>query len=332
MTLFLGDFSHYDDVFTLEIAKRIKADGITVVTHKVSEGMGGLDDEADEAFTYSRQAGFEFIGAYAVPRSGDGRAQARVAIARCDVIAPWWRSFPGWIWQVDLERWPYDAVPAVDGREMADEFATTGKKVVVYASKGQYGDQLTGWPYPLWNARYPSSRQAPYRSLYPGDAETSSSGWQRYSGKMPDFWQYASTATIGGLTTCDVSAYRGTLDQLRALLTSGGTSTSTGGTVATIPAPDNPGRSDTDVLRDVGNLRNVLYGPLAAYKPGYAPPEGTVLDALVRFLRDPATGPAAAPISQDALNTAVALALRDPAVVSTLVKAINDDEAARMAQ
>lgn len=236
MTQFLGDFSHYDDRITLDVAKRIRADGIVAVSHKVSEGVGGYDDEAAEAFTSFRAAGFDLIGAYAVTRTGDGRAQARTAIARADAIAPWWRSMPGWFWQVDLERWSYDPVSAQDGREMADEFATTGKAVVVYASKGQYGDQLMGWPYPLWNARYPSTRQAPYRDLYPGDT---GSGWQTYSGQMPAFWQYASSATIGGLTTCDISAYRGTLDQLRALLTGSSTPTSTGGsTVSTAATED----------------------------------------------------------------------------------------------
>jgi GH25 family lysozyme M1 (1,4-beta-N-acetylmuramidase) len=218
MTLFLGDFSHYDGPITLPIAARIKADGIAAVSHKITEGMGGFDAEAATAFASFRAASFEFIGAYAVTRTGDGRAQARVAIARADAIAPWWRAYPGWFWQVDLERWPYDSVSAQDGREMADEFATTGKRVTVYASKTQYGSTLAGWPYPLWNANYPSSRQGPYRALYPGD---SGPGWVTYSGQMPAFWQYSSGATIGGLTTCDASAFRGTVDQLRALLSSG---------------------------------------------------------------------------------------------------------------
>jgi hypothetical protein len=257
MTLFLGDFSHYDDTFTLSIAQRIKADGIVGLSHKVSEGLGGLDDEADECFTYSRQAGFEFIGGYGVVRTGDGAAQARVMIARCDVIAPWWRSFPGWFWQVDLERWDYDNVSAQDGREYADELAKTGKRVVVYASKGQYGDSLRGWPYPLWNANYPSSRQAPYRSLYPGD---SGPGWVTYSGQMPAFWQYASSATIGGLTTCDVSAYRGTLDQLRALITGrvSTSSISTGGDDVSLSDPI-PGTGTPDAHKQDRSGKEVLH-------------------------------------------------------------------------
>jgi len=228
VTVFIGDFSHYDDRITVDVAKRIRADGIVAVSHKISEGTGGYDAEAGEAFASFRDAGFDLIGAYAVPRTGDGREQARVAIARADAIAPWWRSYPGWFWQVDLERWGYDNVSAQDGREMADELATTGKRVVVYASHGQYGNQLAGWPYPLWNADYATSRQAGYRDLYPGDSWTPlhgsgsgawRGGWTPYSGQTPTFLQYASSATIGGLTTSDVSAYRGTLDQLRALLT-----------------------------------------------------------------------------------------------------------------
>jgi hypothetical protein len=256
VTLFIGDFSHYDDTFTLAIAQRVRADGIVALSHKVSEGLGGLDDEADECFTYSRQAGFEFIGAYGIPRTGDGAAQARVLVNRCDAIAPWWRTFPGWFWQVDLERWPYDSVSPQDGREYADELAKTGKRVLVYASKGQYGDALRGWPYPLWNANYPSSRQAGYRALYPGDQGV---GWGSYSGQVPAFWQYASSATIGGLTTCDISAYRGTLDQLRALLTTGGVhpNTSTGGDDVSLDDPI-PGTGTPDAHKQPRSGKEVL--------------------------------------------------------------------------
>lgn len=257
MTLFLGDFSHYDDTFTLAIAQRIKADGIVGLSHKVSEGTGGLDDEADECFNCSKAAGFEFIGGYGVVRTGDGAAQARVMVARCDVIAPWWRSYPGWFWQVDLERWDYDNVSAQDGREYADELARTGKRVVVYASRTQYGDSLRGWPYPLWNANYPSSRQAGYRSLYPGD---NGPGWVTYSGQMPAFWQYASSATIGGLTTCDVSAYRGTVDQLRALLATGGGvhTDSTGGDDVSLDDPI-PGTGTNDAHKLPRSGKEVLH-------------------------------------------------------------------------
>jgi hypothetical protein len=341
VTLFIGDFSHYDDNITPAVAARIRADGIVAVSHKISEGTGGYDAEAGEAFNSFRAAGFDLIGAYAVPRTGDGRGQARVAIARADAIAPWWRSYPGWFWQVDLERWPYDAVPAVDGREMADEFAATGKRVVVYASHSQYGDQLRAWPYPLWNADYASSRQAPYQALYPGDSWTPlhgsgsgawRGGWTPYSGQQPTFLQYASSATIGGLTTCDVSAYRGTLDQLRALLTSGGgTPTSTGGiTVGNANTEDLLARVILD--KPIKDILGELHSNYTRYDKPLADLNVKV-DAVLAAVK--AAGPGAGaspPFSQDALNTAVALALRDPAVVSTLVKAINDDEAARMAQ
>jgi hypothetical protein len=343
VTVFIGDFSHYDDNITPAVAARIKADGIVAVSHKISEGTGGYDVEAGEAFNSFRGAGFDLIGAYAVPRTGDGRAQARVAIARADAIAPWWRSFPGWFWQVDLERWPYDAVPAVDGREMADEFATTGKRVVVYASHSQYGNQLAGWPYPLWNADYATSREAPYRDLYPGDSWTplhgsgSSAwrgGWTPYSGQTPTFLQYASSATIGGLTTCDVSAYRGTVDQLRALLTGRAvTPSSTGADMEQseklIRATGFDGRVVGDVLADLQNLRSFLYSAPGAAGLVNPPLPGSVAGLLSQLVANPPTG--AAP-SQEQVDAAVKTALSDPAVLAGLVKAINDDAAARLAQ
>jgi hypothetical protein len=57
-----------------------------------------------------------------------------------------------------------------------------------------------------------------FKGLYPGD---SSSRWNAYSGQVPEILQYSSSATIGGQTTCDANAYRGTLAELTALLAPG---------------------------------------------------------------------------------------------------------------
>jgi hypothetical protein len=40
---------------------------------------------------------------------------------------------------------------------------------------------------------------------------------------VPAIWQYSSSATVGGQSTCDVNAFRGTLGQLRQLLAPGWT-------------------------------------------------------------------------------------------------------------
>jgi hypothetical protein len=93
----------------------------------------------------------------------------------------------------------------------------TGLVPVVYAPKWAYGDTLTGLGYPLWASSYVAGSGAA-SSLYPGDT---SSRWGGYSGQTPTILQFTSSATIAGQTTCDANAYRGTLTDLKALVTGG---------------------------------------------------------------------------------------------------------------
>ncbi len=217
MTIFLWDTSHYDGPLTSAIMKRAKVEGIVGVTAKIGEGST-YDDPGDAAaLAAARDAGVEFVGGYFVPRSTSPvSAQVDACIRLADRDEPWWRTFPGWFWQVDLERWPTDSVPASVGIDFAKQLrARTGRWTILYASKGQYGDGLTAWDGPLWNANYGSNPIGDFHAVYPGDT---SPRWGAYSGKVPTFLQYSSNATIAGLTTCDANAYRGGVDQLRALI------------------------------------------------------------------------------------------------------------------
>jgi hypothetical protein len=214
------DTSHYDGVLSVAVMRQAKAEGIEFVTGKIGEG-GSYDDPLDTInLTAARDAGMPLVGGYYVPRSSPSiAAQVANCIALADKSEPWWRTFAGWFWQVDLERWPTDSVPASVGIEFGLALGkATGKPVVMYASRGQYGNGLAGWPGHLWNAHYPSSREAPFKALYPGDDFI---GWTAYSGKVPLILQYASTATIAGRTTCDANAFRGTLAELTKAIMGG---------------------------------------------------------------------------------------------------------------
>ncbi len=223
MPIFGWDSSHYDGTITIDVARAARAEGIVFATAKIGEG-GSYDDPLDAVnLAAFRAAGIDLLGGYYVMRTTDVAAQVANCIRLADRDEPWWRTFPGWFWQIDLERWPYDNVAASVGIDFGKQLRQqTGKVVVLYASRDQYGDSLSTWDGPLWNADYPSSRQAPFRDMYPGD---NYKGWAPYSGKVPDILQYASTSTIGGVTTCDANAFRGTYDQLRALLTGRGAAT-----------------------------------------------------------------------------------------------------------
>jgi GH25 family lysozyme M1 (1,4-beta-N-acetylmuramidase) len=72
----------------------------------------------------------------------------------------------------------------------------------------------------IWVSHYGQQPAGPIRSIYPGD---SSSQWSYPLGnRKPDLWQWTDRATVPGWTSgVDANAYRGSVDQLRALFTGG---------------------------------------------------------------------------------------------------------------
>jgi hypothetical protein len=230
MTVFGWDASHFDGLLSTAILATARAEGIGFFTHKIGEGLSDTEGSHDDtALAAARSAGIEFVGGYLIPRSNATvDAQVGFWLRLADGGEPWWRTFPGWFWQVDLERWSYDSVSAVTGIAAARQLRErTGRQVVLYASHSQYGDQLGGWDGPLWNADYTSRPAAGFAAMYPGDEwmplhSTWRGGWAPYgdpvSPRPPAILQFTSSATIAGLSTCDANAYRGTVDELRTLM------------------------------------------------------------------------------------------------------------------
>jgi GH25 family lysozyme M1 (1,4-beta-N-acetylmuramidase) len=216
VTLFIWDASDFDWGRGPMDLNAAKADGITGFSHKATEGTSVKHVHTGEALSRALNAGMEFIGAYHVVRTGNTSAQVDYFLSYLDQVAPWWRAFPGFFLQVDLELWPYDQVSASTGMTFASQLvAAQPKRVITYASRGQYGNSLTGIVTPLWNAAYGNDPAVHYPDAYPGDG---SSNWAPYSGWTPVFWQYGSQLRIGSQPTCDCSAFRGSLDDLRALI------------------------------------------------------------------------------------------------------------------
>lgn len=264
MTLIGWDASHYDGLLSRQILAQAKSEGIAFFTHKIAEGTSDTEGSADDtALSAARDAGIEFLGGYLIPRSyTTASAQVDYWISLMDQGEPWWRTFPGWFNQIDLERWTYDNVPASLGIACAQLLAQrTGRWTIIYASHGQYGDSLAGWNGPLWNADYTSGAAGPAAAMYPGDGWAPqhsgwAGGWGTYSGKVPTFLQFTSSATIGGLTTCDASAFRGNATDLRDIITgNGGTEE-----MLTIVQPKGGTAiwvGDGILRRPVGNLTNL---------------------------------------------------------------------------
>lgn len=201
-------------------------DGISFFTHKATEGVSTKHKSYGEAMRRARDAGIPVLGAYHVVRSSPSVAsQVDYMVAYMDSATPWWRTWRDWFIQVDLEKWSYDTVPARVGEEFADLVeARTGRKAVIYASRGQYGSDLTGTSHELWNANYGTNIEDHYQAVYAARGGDSGPGWVTYSGRMPKFWQYGSRTRIGTQHICDANAFRGTLAELRALISTASTS------------------------------------------------------------------------------------------------------------
>lgn len=217
MTVFGTDLSDYDwSRGPLDLEAMAKA-GISWVTHKATEGTGNHHVHYGTVLDRAHVAGIPVLGAYHVVRSQDVDAQVRAMLAYLDAQTPWWRTHPNFFLQVDLERWSYDNVTAAQGVAFAAALRkASGKTVVLYASKGQYGNGIGGSD-PLWNANYPSLRSGDFKALYAAAGGDSGPGWASYSNRTPAMWQYSSSATIGSQPGCDANAFRGTLDQLLEL-------------------------------------------------------------------------------------------------------------------
>jgi GH25 family lysozyme M1 (1,4-beta-N-acetylmuramidase) len=208
-----------------------RADGMSFFTHKATEGTSIVHQHYGEAMRAARDAGMPILGPYAVPRTpgvgGHGSVAAQVSyfLSYIDAQTPWWWEAKNTFIQVDLEHWSnarglYDAVSPATGKTFADLVAKrTGKRVIIYASHGQYGETLADIGYPLWNARYGTNPILPWRAGYTTAGGDANPGWSPYSGQTPAILQYGSRLRVGSQDGCDVNAFRGSLDELRALLT-----------------------------------------------------------------------------------------------------------------
>jgi hypothetical protein len=221
MTLFGWDASHYDGV---PDGARVVSEGFSFMTHKA----GGDKNDSELASWWNAvkgQRGKLLLGAYWVLYPGSPTARADAFLARLDSHCPGWRDGP-FILQLDCEIWNGDMTTRpgrADVKAACDRLKAKAPKLtpIVYASAGQYDNSLAGLGYPLWNARYPVSATGAASVIYERAGGDSGKGWTAYAGQTPAIWQFTSSATIAGQTTCDANAYRGTLAQLTALLAPG---------------------------------------------------------------------------------------------------------------
>jgi len=315
MTIYGWDRSHYDGTLTLAKARQALTEGIQFLTSKCGEGLTNDDGTDATSLANARDAGIPVLGGYWFNHGNDKPADEVTAFLK-DVNRdePWWKDFPAWFWQADLETSPSGLPSAAWAKEFCDRLRDqTGRVVIAYASHGMYGDKLAGLGHPLWNANYPSSKKAAFKSLYPGD---SFAGWTKYSGQVPALCQYTSSATIAGLTTCDANAFRGSLDDLLTLI-GADMAISWDDQVVDSGDPSNPQWSVDGTLKWlVANMRTVLTTTVADAKVDTA--SAAAVTALTTLIKS-AGGDADSAAIIAAMNTAIAAeGVKESATVAAL--------------
>lgn len=312
MTIFGWDASHYDNP---PDAARLVREGFSFFTHKA----GGDGDDPELAATWDKIKNVRsqvLTGAYWVVRPdlhSNPAADADAFLARLDSQCPGWRDGP-FILQADCESWGDSSGKKKPNKAhikaFCDRLKAKAPKLmpVVYASAGDYGDALTGLGYPLWNARYVLSDQTGTASgLYARCGGDSGKGWARYSGQDPAIWQFTSSATIVGQTTCDANAFKGSLAQLTALVAPGWAENM-----------DLTPQNLKDIAQSVASKLYVdLITPASGLAHAQATSESRIVQAVTADVDKTAAAIMAAvgkigsaTVSQDQLNTAVYAALK----------------------
>ncbi|WP_100466657.1 GH25 family lysozyme [Mycobacteroides abscessus] len=207
VTIFGIDISNNNGVVDID---RVKAEGFQFVWAKVSEGASFKDTFWPRTRDWCRQAGLLLAG-YHYVREGDADAQAETFVAQLgDKTIPAMLDFEdgsggiGNFWAVKN---------AIEAR---------GVRVALSYIPRWYWEKigkpdLSGVPGLIQSSYVTGTGYASV--LYPGD---DNSRWAPFGGKAPDILQFTSQAQVAG-KILDANAFRGTVDDLNALLRGGPT-------------------------------------------------------------------------------------------------------------
>jgi len=334
VTIFGWDASHYD---APPNAAKVISEGFSFMTHKV--GGDGNDMEADDYWRavkpyrathvavdangqqyFARADGSRglLVGAYWIVRPdlhSSPTADADQFLARLDAMMPGWRDAP-FILQADAESWGDSSGRKKPNMRHLKAFGDRLKakvpklRMFAYASRGDYGDGLSGLGYPLWNANYAMNYVTGTASgIYARCGGDSGPGWHSYSGQVPEIWQFSSSITIAGQTTCDANAFRGTADQLIALLAPGwAPKPPVKGTTMNLSDKVNsavyPNRTVENFFADFWGVRDVVVGDSKAAAPRNGSPlaEWLALPAQVAALTAAVQAPAPVDLTDEQLQ------------------------------
>lgn len=202
---FAIDISHHQDK-RLDLAQT-RRDGCELAILKAGEGNSFVDPDFASNLAEARAAG-QLVAAYWYQRSSATAAQhvakIRDAVPRDVALIP------------DVEA---NSGGVALTRDLVAQLRAAGYRVpLLYLPRWYWQEigspSLAGLP-PLWSSRYPNNTVGLLASEW---AEVPASYWTGYGGLDVSLLQFTSSARIAGYQPLDASAFRGTRDQLAAVL------------------------------------------------------------------------------------------------------------------
>ncbi|MEU3452192.1 hypothetical protein ABZ671_00915 [Micromonospora sp. NPDC006766] len=233
MTTLYADLSHHDwgrakgELDWAAIRKATSPVLCLRVTYGDPNGFNPASPHAAEMARGAKAAGFDTIGGYHNLIKGDQASTNR----QVDYLR---RALDGAgaVWaMLDVERYPELVANGLwprwdDVRRFVDRWHAVDKRVLaVYLPQwiwsGHLGKpDLRGLRGPLVASNYGTNPASSPSGVYSARGGDSGPGWAAYGGVTPSIWQYGSNINCPGASKqTDVNAFRGSLAQLRALLT-----------------------------------------------------------------------------------------------------------------
>lgn len=238
------DVSHYQPNFDHARARR---EGFEFAILKATEGSSFVDNRFRRHLDAARGAGM-LVAAYHYVRGSSSAAAQAAHIGR---IVP--RDVPV-ILDVEAGGGGIGLTRDLNARLNAMGYRTP----LLYLPKW-YWEQIgrpdmRGLPH-LWYSRYASKQGGYATDIYNRSAGWFAQHWAGYGGLPVEILQFSDQSTIAGNTPTDANAYRGTREQLAALLY--------GGPAVPAPAPRVPGGIESMAFADrfkdwAGNDQDVL--------------------------------------------------------------------------
>jgi hypothetical protein len=190
----------YPDVYSGQAG--ISFHGAPVAMVKATQGTGYVNPDFALAKGRAATAGAFFCG-YHFLEAGNGAGQARHAFSIAGKIPL----------MLDFE--PSNTRPATaDATAFIDEYRKLGGVVHLLYFPHWYWQQLGSPPLAAFVTRKMSLVSSNYTTY-----SDSGPGWAAYGGMTPAVWQYSASATFNGHNPVDMNAFKGTIDQFKAMAT-----------------------------------------------------------------------------------------------------------------